>query len=319
MRLLRSRKKQSSKKRSKVEDVAAPDSGERRYSTLPSPQAGQAAPLVVDKGSKLDKELHDALREFVDAYDALAAAAAPDKAEKELDDAVREFADAQEALAAADKAGLYAGSLYGDGGAPDAAAPAPAASSPAVAATTSPAPPSEAKEEGTRVFKIRTTDPQKTQKAIDLAEYYIGKAHPGDAMSSVLGLGRQPTKPVYKVVQGTIGRESQPHIDMKIVSVASCLPGEDVNASDTAAMARLAFNAIEHYARLPKVTAFFLLPYNVRAGTMTEGAVPPEEACRVYSGVENLLLEIYDELPSGGVITDAIVEQKIDELIKSVA
>ena len=38
----------------------------------------------------------------------------------------------------------------------------------------------------------------------------------------------------------------------------------------------------------------------------------------MYAGVENLLLEIYDELPNGGTITDHVVDQKIDGLIKSV-
>ena len=195
-------------------------------------------------------------------------------------------------------------------------APAPAISSPAAAAPTSPAPASAAGGEQPAVVKFESTAPEKTQKAIDLAEYYMGRGHPADAMSSVLGV--QPTKPVYEVVQGQVGRESQPQIDMKIVSVASCLPGDDVDASDNTAIARLAFTAIEHYASLPKVQALFLLPYRVRAGTVTEGsAVPPEETCRVYSGVENLLLEIYDELPDGGTITDKVVEQKIDELIKS--
>jgi hypothetical protein len=132
-------------------------------------------------------------------------------------------------------------------------------------------------------------------------------------------LGVQPTRPVYKVVQGKIARQSQPQVDTKIVSVASCLPGEDVDAGDTTAMARLAFDAIGHYASLPKVQALFLLSYRLRAGTVTEGsAVPPEETCRAYAGVENLLLEIYDELPNGGTITDKVVEQKIDDLIKSV-
>ena len=175
----------------------------------------------------------------------------------------------------------------------------------------------QAEAERPTVVKFESTAPEKTRKAVDLAEHYIGRGHPADAMSSMLGV--QPTKPMYKVVQGKVGRESQPQIDMKIVSVASCLPGEDVDASDTTAMARMAFDAIEHYASLPKVQALFLLPYRVRAGTVTEGsAVPPEETCRVYSGVENLLLEVYDELPGGGTITDRVVEQKIDELIKSI-
>ena len=138
-----------------------------------------------------------------------------------------------------------------------------------------------------------------------------------DATMQMLGV--RGTKPFYKVVRNKVGRESQPHIDMMIVSVASCLPGEDVDMNDTTKIAKLALDAIEHYASMPKVLAFFLLPYKLRTRTSAEGAtIPPEEICSVYSGVENLLLEIYQELPSGGTITDEVVVQKIDLLIKSV-
>jgi HEAT repeat protein len=179
-----------------------------------------------------------------------------------------------------------------------------------------PPPPSAPGREQPASAKFESTAPEKTQNAVDLAEYYMGREHPADATLSMLGV--QSTKPVYKVVKGQVGRESQPHIDMKIASVASCLPGDDVDASDSTAIARLAFNAIEHYASLPKVQALFLLPYRIRAGTVTQGsAVPPEETCRVYSGVENLLLEIYGELSAGAVVTDKVVEQKIEALIQA--
>jgi hypothetical protein len=185
------------------------------------------------------------------------------------------------------------------------------------AASRSPAPASAVDAEQPAVIKFESTAPEKTQRAIHLAERYMDKPHPGNAMFGMLGV--QPTRPVYKVVQGKIARQSQPQVDMKIVSVASCLPGEDVDAGDTTAMATLAFDAIEHYASLPTVQALFLLSYRLRAGTVTGGsAVPPEATCRAYAGVENLLLEIYDELPNGGTITDKVVERKIDDLIKSV-
>ncbi len=186
------------------------------------------------------------------------------------------------------------------------------------AATTSPAPASGGEGEMSAGVKYESVAPDKTQRALELCEGYIDRDHPMDSTMQMLGVQR--TKPVYKVVQGSVGRESQPHVDMKIVSVASCLPDEDVDASDTTVVARMAFDAIEHYASLPKVQAFFLLPYRLRTRTVAEGSpVPPEEACRVYSGVENLLLEIYEELPNGGTITDNVVEQKIDAMIESVA
>jgi hypothetical protein len=38
----------------------------------------------------------------------------------------------------------------------------------------------------------------------------------------------------------------------------------------------------------------------------------------VCSGVEDLLLEIYEDLPNGGAVTDRVLEQKMDDLIESV-
>jgi FOG: HEAT repeat len=198
---------------------------------------------------------------------------------------------------------------------PHAAAHARAASSPAVAAPASRAPETGAEGKTPAVARYESVAPEKTKRAVALVEEYVNKDHPLDATMQMLGV--KPTRPIYNVVQNQVQRGSHPHIDMKIVSVASCLPGKDV--SDTTVVARMAFDAIEHYASLPKVQALFLLPYRLGAKTVVEGsAVPPEETCRVYSGVENLLLEIYDELPNGGTITDKVVEQKIDELIKSV-
>lgn len=157
----------------------------------------------------------------------------------------------------------------------------------------------------------------KTRRAAELSDEYIGRGHPMDATMQMLGMKR--TKPIYKVVRNKVGRESQPHIDMMIVSVASCLPSDEVDMNDTAKIAELALVAIEHYASIPKVLAFFLLPYKLRVRPWVKGAtIPPEAICSVYSGVENLLLEVYEELPAGGTITDEVVGQKIDQLIKSV-
>ncbi len=169
------------------------------------------------------------------------------------------------------------------------------------------------------VVRYESTDPGKTQRVIELVQDYMQKDHPMDATMQMLGLGAKRTKPMYRVVQGRVGRESQPQIDMMIVGVASCLPGEDVDARDARRIAELALAAIQHYAALPSVQAFFLLPYRIRTKTVAEGSpIPPEEECAVYSGVENLLLEIYDELPNGGTITDEVVERKIAQLIRSV-
>ena len=163
------------------------------------------------------------------------------------------------------------------------------------------------------VVKYESIAPEKTQKAIELIEGYIHKEHPMDAMMQMLGV--KPTKPAYQVVANQVRRSSYPEIDMKIVSVASCLPGEDIAANDTQKIARLALQAIQHYASISNVQAFFLTPYYLRTKTVIEGStIPLEEQCRLYAGVENLLLEIYDELPQNGTITDKIVVQKIASL-----
>ncbi len=165
-------------------------------------------------------------------------------------------------------------------------------------------------------FKLESTTPEKTQKAIKLVEKYINGEHPMDAMMQMLVPNR--TKPTYKVVSNNIARQGYAHIDMKIVSVASCLRNRTVNLKDTHELAKMALEAIQHYASISIVQTFFLVPYHLRTKMVIAGSViPPEEQCRVYSGVENLLLEIYEELPQGGTITDKIVEQKIDRLIKS--
>ena len=136
-------------------------------------------------------------------------------------------------------------------------------------------------------------------------------------MEQMFGMGG--SKPEYQVVPGGIARTSDPAADMKIVSVASCLRGGTVSLNDPQGLAAKAMEAIRHYASLAKVRHFFLLPYYLRTKVLVEGAeVPPEEQCRVFAGVENVLLEIYDELPEGGTISDEVVEAKIDSLLASV-
>lgn len=164
-----------------------------------------------------------------------------------------------------------------------------------------------------------TADPSigRQKRGVALAEKYIGMDHPVGEMEQMFGMGG--TKPEYRVVPGGIARTSDPAADMKIVSVASCLRGGTVSLNDPQGLAAKAMEAIRHYASLPKVRHFFLLPYYLRTKVLIEGAeVPQEEQCRLFAGVENLLLEIYDELPEGGTISDERVEAKIDSLLASI-
>lgn len=166
-----------------------------------------------------------------------------------------------------------------------------------------------------RIHSIITVDAAKAARAQELIEGYINGPHPVDQVLQFLGVPQ--TRPTYAVVSGGVQRGSMPQVDQKIVSVATGMPSADVAITDARQLASLALQAIEHYASLSKVQAFFLAPYRLRVGTVVEGSpIPLEEQCRLYAGVENLLLEIYGELPEGSVITDQVIEQKVDSLIR---
>ena len=176
----------------------------------------------------------------------------------------------------------------------------------------------EKHEEPTSATKVTTiTDREKAQRAIELAEKYINMEHPVSPMERMLGI--EATKPIYKVQSNQVVRGSSIGVDMKITSVATCLPKKNLTAGDQRQIAKMAFDAIYHYASLSKVYAFFSVPFFLKQKIWVEGTpLPPEEQCRLLAGVENLLLEIYEELPQGGTITDAVVERKIDQLIASI-
>lgn len=108
---------------------------------------------------------------------------------------------------------------------------------------------------------------------------------------------------------GRIGRMTNPMTDSSIVGVASCLPRERISMSDDEAIGRRAFDAIKHYAAIPVVRFCFCLPYIERA-LQTKQLDPTAAQIDVYKATEALLLEIWDELGEGQVITDELVTRK---------
>jgi hypothetical protein len=114
---------------------------------------------------------------------------------------------------------------------------------------------------------------------------------------------------------GQTVRKTNAVSDSAIVSVASCLPRGNVNALSND-LGRLAFRAIEHYAKLPLVRYFLSLPFSQE--TLGKGTFSLEASfdwqkylAQIYSGTEALLLEIYDRLPEGGLITDHLVVKTV--------
>jgi hypothetical protein len=113
-----------------------------------------------------------------------------------------------------------------------------------------------------------------------------------------------------------IGRKSNPQIDALIVQVAGCLRGRGTfNMNDSVRIAKAAYDAIVHYKDIPLVYFFFALPY-FQSVMQSKKLSPNDALITVYKGVEGLLLEIYDELGEGQIITDERVRDKVQQMLK---
>ena len=151
-------------------------------------------------------------------------------------------------------------------------------------------------------------------KVLDIVENYINMDPPLSTMEIAMGL--QSYKTVYKPVGNEISRSSDLQNDIKIVSVDAILTGRNINMSDPKECSLAVMEVIQHYINQPTVWTFFIAPYISKQSVIIEGEdIPIIERCRVNAGVENLLLELYNELPDGGLITDEMVNNKIMSFI----
>lgn len=175
--------------------------------------------------------------------------------------------------------------------------------------------PPKAAEASTRAPAVELRSDETTDDKMRIIERYFEMAHPQSDMESMLGLPQ--TRPEYRATAaGEIARSSSHMQDMKIVSTAKMLRGRSVNLQDPNATARAAMEVVTHYASKPDVKTLFLMPYHVRIGQVIIGAdIPKTEICRLYTAVENMLIEIYEDLPEGGLITDAAVDAKVEEIV----
>ena len=145
-----------------------------------------------------------------------------------------------------------------------------------------------------------------TPAVVDAARRYVEmRSLPGMlALSGGLDANR-----FQAVGAGRIGRVTNPMVDGSIVGVASCLPQEQLSLHDEAGIGRRAFEAIKHYAAIPEVRYGFCLPY-IEKTRSTKVLDATAAQIEIYKGTEALLLQIWDELASGQVITDDIVRHK---------
>lgn len=153
-----------------------------------------------------------------------------------------------------------------------------------------------------------------TQDIVEKARRYVD--HP--SVPRLVGLfGMDLPSDRYVIMSGgTIGRKANPPIDPLIVSVAGCLRGRGMmNINDAAGAAAAAYDAIGHYASNSLVYYFFALPY-LESVMDSKELSALDALITVYKGVEGLLLEIYDELGEGQIITDDRVRDKVQQMIK---
>jgi len=122
-------------------------------------------------------------------------------------------------------------------------------------------------------------------------------------------------RPEYRPVPGQLARVSYPHEDIKIATTASMLAGKakikpfDVAASD------FAYKVIQEYGgwRLAKFLFFIPRSLDLQAGGPSgrKIIVMDDFIIDTYSGMENLLFEIYEELAEGELFDDARVRRKL--------
>ncbi len=126
------------------------------------------------------------------------------------------------------------------------------------------------------------------------------------AMASMVGSGLPADR--YKIMaSGEVARQTDLVVDGMIAQVASCLP--KVHISGAEAIGRACFEAIRHYSEIPIVSYFCALPY-FETIIKTKKMSAQELKVTVYKGTEAMLLEIWDELGEGEVITDERVSRK---------
>lgn len=168
----------------------------------------------------------------------------------------------------------------------------------------------------------RRADADAMQRPIALVEKFITMSHPASVQDLTSVMRGESERPSYEPAPDGVARVRHPKADGMIIRAASCISGMAkvcLVFSDDKKLSKLAFKAVEHYASIPIVKMFFLMPYTHREKVMQVGSdMPPEEMCRVYAGVENLLLDIAVGLRKGDKITDEKVVARIRELVQSV-
>lgn len=128
--------------------------------------------------------------------------------------------------------------------------------------------------------------------------------------------GLEDARPNYQVVDGKIARRSDPFLDMLICNIAPS--GEKAEPGDQPG--HVVFRLIDRYAQWPLAKLVFLLP---RVHDASEARILGKAALvvvqamliEVYKGIENVLFDVYEELPEGGRLSEELIERKLISLL----
>lgn len=128
------------------------------------------------------------------------------------------------------------------------------------------------------------------------------------------------TRPDYQMVDGRIARVSTV-LDMIFIGVIPPDVKKKFKLKDQVEPAQVAWKLIEHYSEMPLARFIFILPFMYSA---SEAAKKDDKAVvviiedmliQVYKGVENVLFDVYSDLPEGAVLSEMEVWKKLNSLL----
>lgn len=123
-----------------------------------------------------------------------------------------------------------------------------------------------------------------------------------------------PPRPNYRMVGGQVSRVSNQFMDLHLCSASP--EGGPAGAEPELLVMRL----IQRYAEWPLAKLIFLLPkFQDLSEHATSGKplllVNEDIQIQVYMGVENLLWGVWEDLPSGGRLSDESIRHKLSSLL----
>ena len=124
------------------------------------------------------------------------------------------------------------------------------------------------------------------------------------------------SRPTYQMVDGKVGRAST-FIDMIFLEVVPPNVKKQFKPNESVEPGQVVWKLILHYAEFRLARLIFLLPFMhsaseaAKKGDKAVIMVIEETLIQIYKGVENLLFDVYSDLPEGSVLGDAEVTKKL--------